>query len=80
MREIPIKVVDLIDIALVLLQSNCDDCVVHFFVELLPEDLNDSDFNDYFNYFDIITEEQRPALDDLAHLLRIIKLNNKERM
>jgi len=80
MREILIKVVDLIDMALVLLQSNCDDCVVHFFIELLPDDLNESDFKDYFNYFDLVTEKQRPAMEDLAQQLRIIKLNNKERM
>jgi len=71
-REVSVKMSDLIDITMVFMQSKVDVLSLTFLLDLFPDDVNDEDFKKYFEEYELVTEYQRPAMEDLANCLKML--------
>ena len=69
MRMTQVPVIDLLDIALVLMQSNCDKDALDFFLDLLPENMSDDYIEEFFKE-KIIFKGQEQKMLALFKILR----------
>jgi hypothetical protein len=65
-----IRIVDLIDVGLVLLQHDLDMSAIEFFLDLFPEGVNERDVKDFFREFDLINENKRADFESYLAVLR----------
>ena len=69
-RNVQIRVIDLIDVYITIVEAKCKWYVADFLLYFFPDDTNEEDFKRYWNEYDLIDERQRPQIEDIANELK----------
>lgn len=70
-KYIPIKIVDLIDFALLLLESGVDMSILDFFMDFFPEEITNEDIRDYFQSLFFLSQDQVIELGKKSELVKL---------